>query len=186
MYVEQLESTDVLGRVAAGSLKSLSVQKVAVKADAAKIDLVARFADSTSASGRMSLVRSGGKWYLFSLTGMRSGDKAGDSGSVAGFTEEEPERSVEDEASSIGIRTFDSGVIATLVSQQAARQETIKQVLAGKYDTLAFDAPKNGVGTVTIPVRLSGSNAEPLETDVILITKMIDGKSRTFMTKFGE
>jgi hypothetical protein len=187
MYVEQLESHAVLERMAQGGLDSLVVKHVDAKESSATIALLATFTDGTYADGVMDLSKRDGAWYLFTLTGMRkSGTQDGLSNSVAGFTEAEKGRSVEEEAASIGVTTFDSGVIDTLVSEQGKHQDLVKAIFDGTYNALSFGAPRRGVNTVTIPMKLTGPGSKVGQGEVILITKTIDGKSRTFLTTLGQ
>jgi hypothetical protein len=185
MYVEQLESHAVLDRFADGDLESLVIKRVQTGEGSATVDVLAAFTDGTYADGVMSLVERGGAWYFFSLTGLRKGTTPGYSSSVAGFEAQEGSHTVEAAADAEGITTFDQGVIDTLMAEQPKHQALTKSVFDGTYNAMNFSAPKRGVGTVTIPMTLTGPGGKATNGEVVLIRKQIDGQMRTFLITLG-
>jgi hypothetical protein len=186
MYVEQLESRAVLQRMADGEIDSLAIKRVLMGETTATVEILAAFKDGTRADGAISLLKSGDAWYLFSLTGLRKGETPGMSTAVESAEAIEASHGVEAAAAELGVKTFDQGVIDTLLAEQSKHQTQVNTILDGTYNAINLTTANQGVGTVTIPVTMTGPNSKTATGEIVLIRKDIDGQTRTFLTTLGQ
>ena len=188
MYVEQLESSKNLSRLADGSANRFVINRVDATDTTATISLTAFFKDGTSAPGVMYLVKRSGSWYFMSIGGMNAPNASGMAGGVStvGGTELAGSnlQHVEKGMMTAGIKTFDTGVINSMLSQQTVNQPMLKEIVAGTYTTYEFGAPTTGTGTITVPVTLKGKSGDSAKGQLTLIAKKIDSHDFTFLTTF--
>ena len=188
MYVEQLESSKNLSRLADGSANRFVINRVDATDSTATIALTAFFKDGTSAPGVMYLVKRSGSWYFMSIGGMNAPNASGMAGGVStqGGTElgGSDLQHVEKGMMAAGIKTFDTGVINSMLSQQTVNQPMLKEIVAGTYTTYEFGAPSIGTGTVTVPVTLKGKSGDSAKGEIVLIKSTIDSHDFTFLTTF--
>ncbi len=188
MYVEQLESSKNLSRLADGSANRFVINRVDATDSTATISLTAFFKDGTSAPGVMYLVKRSDAWYFMAIGGMNLPNATGLAGGVgtAGSTEivESDVLDVAEGMKEAGIKTFDTGVINSMLSQQTVNQPMLKEIVAGTYTTYEFGAPSIGTGTVTVPVTLKGKSGDSAKGEIVLIKSTIDSHDFTFLTTF--
>jgi hypothetical protein len=186
MYAEQLESAANIKKLASGDIKSFAVTKVEKNAagTGAAVYITATFGDGRSGPGTITLRQDGTDWYVLTIEGMR----------LPGATEEvsvdvlEPDwsidwkRPLEEVMASAGVKTFDQGVVDTLLAEQKANQEVTKAIMDGTFNACTLGKPVKGAGTIAIPVDLAGK--QTAKAQVTIITKKIDGRDRLFITGF--
>jgi Domain of unknown function (DUF4878) len=183
MYVEQIESASNIERLAAGQFKSITIDKVVMRGDSdADVAITAELKDGTKAGGVIQVVKRGGNWYFFSITGL--GNTGGLSASINTAQSMETSEALASEASEAGVKTFDEDVMATMASQQAANQEIVAGFVDGSVTKLVFGSPQAGAGTVSLPITASGPKSAAYEGSALLVTKTVDGVQRTFLTTF--
>lgn len=183
MYVEQIESAVNIEHLAAGQFKSITIDKVVTSGDTdADVAITAELKDGTKAGGVIQVVKRGGNWYFFSITGL--GNAGGFSSSINTASSKETSEALASEASEAGVKTFDADVMSTIANQQAANQEIMTGLVDGSVTKLVFGAPQAGSGTVSLPITVSGPKGAAYEGSALLVTKTVDGKDRTFITTF--
>jgi hypothetical protein len=188
MYVEQIESTNNLAKMAKGDVARFAINGVDATDTTATISLSVSFKDGTSAPGVMYLVKRSGSWYFLAIGGMNLPNASGLAGGVAtGGSTEITEQNLPDVAegmSQAGISTFDLGVINTILSQQTVNQPMLQALVGGTYNTMELGAPTAGLGTASVPVTLTGKGGASAKGQLALIAKTIDGHDFTFLTTF--
>jgi hypothetical protein len=186
MYVEQIESSKNLAKMAQGNVSRFVINGVDTTDTTATVSLNAFFKDGTSAPGVMYLVKRSGSWYFLAIGGMNLPNASGLASGVgtAGTTElaESNMADSEEGLRQAGIKTYDMGVINSMLSQQASNQPVLTAVVAGAYTTLELGAPSSGAGTISVPVTLGGKSGAPVTGQLVFITKTIDGHEFTFLT----
>lgn len=190
MYVEQIESTTNLARLANGDVTRFVINRVDATDSTATVSLTAFFKDGTSAPGVMYLVKRSGSWYFLAIGGMNLPKASGLAGGVGtkGITEIS-ESSIEDIAATLlatGVKTFDAGVINSILSQQVVNQPVLNGLVTGTYTSLEIGKPSVGAGTTSVPVTLKGKSGAGQAGRLVLIKASIDGHDLTFLTTFDE
>jgi hypothetical protein len=186
MYAEQLESATNIHKLATGDITSFAVSKVEKNATGtvAAVYITAKFSDGRTGPGAITLWQDSGNWYVMAIEGMRL--PAG--GAEVSVDVLEPDWAVDwkrplaEVMASAGVKTFDQGVVDTLLAEQKADQDVTKAIMDGTYNACALGEPIKGAGTITIPVDLTGKQSA--KAQVTIITKRIDGRDRLFITGF--
>lgn len=190
MYLEQIESSANLTRLADGGVTRFVINGVDATDTTATISLSAFFSDGTSAPGVMYLVKRSGSWYFLAIGGMNLPGASGLAGGVGtGGSTEIVESNVADVTETLlelGIKTFDTGVINSILSQQAVNQPVFKDVVAGTYTALEMGKPSAGAGTISVPVTLKSKSGADVAGRIVLIKSSIDGHDLTFLTTFNK
>jgi hypothetical protein len=190
MYVEQIESTVNLAKLANGDVTRFVINRVDATDTTATISLNAMFSDGTSAPGVMYLVKRSGSWYFLSIGGMNMTKASGLAAGVGvgGSTEivESNLSDVTETLSGLGIKTFDTGVINSILSQQSVNQPLLKDVVGGTYTTIEMGKPLAGAGTSSVPVTLKGKSGVAQSGRLVLIKASVDGHDLTFLTTFSK
>jgi hypothetical protein len=190
MYVEQIESSANLARLANGDVTRFVINRVDATDTTATISLNAFFSDGTSAPGVMYLVKRSGSWYFLAIGGMNLPSASGLAGGVGsgGSTEiaETNAADVTETLGEMGISTFDPGVINSILSQQTVNQPLLKDVVSGTYTTIEMGKPSVGAGTTSVPVTLKGKSGAGQAGRLVLIKASIDGHDLTFLTTFNK
>lgn len=184
LYLEQIESATNIKKLGAGDIVSFKVTSVTPSADRTMVYITATFKDGTSAPGAIMTKQVDGAWYVFRVTGLRTGDTGGSANTVNpnGQTLLDETISIEAQMQRAGVVTIDTDVVATLLSEQRSNQEIIKGILDGTYDGFTVGAPQAGPGTIALEIQLTGKATA--KGSVTLLTKQVDGRDRTFVASF--
>jgi hypothetical protein len=167
--------------MAKGDVDSIVVRQVDVTEASATLDIIAAFTDGTYADGAMTLIKSGGNWYFYSMSGLRIQGRVGFSSSVKTAADVESSHTIEAGMQVEGVTTFDQGILTALYAEQAKQQTLITQVIAGKYNAIRPGKPGIGANTIVLPVSLTGPKSARAHGRVVMVQKDIDGKLRTFL-----
>lgn len=184
MYIEQIESAPRIARLANGEGTEITFNAVASKtASETWIAVTAKFnKEPTSIDGVMAFERVAANWYFMWLQEYPGAGEVG-ADYLTQLPLHEPYDPTNEEYAEFNITTVDQGVIDAVILSQSADQALVKGILDGTYTSLKLDTPEKGVGTIRIPVTLTGSAGE-VKGAITLLTKEIDGKDRTFVASF--
>jgi hypothetical protein len=184
MYIEQIESAPRIARLAAGEGTEITFNAVASKtATETWVAVTARFnKEPATINGVMCFEKVAANWYFMWLQEY-VGAGAADADALTQLPLHEPYDPTNEEYAEFNITTVDQGVIDAVILSQSADQALVKGIMDGTYTSLTLDKPEKGVGTIRIPVTLTGS-AGSVKGAITLLTKMIDGKDRTFVASF--
>jgi len=163
MYREQLQSQSQIAKLVNNEIGSLSIGTAAVSATRANIPVTVTYRGGGSLSGTMALARTDGLWYFLSITAY-GGTKM-------------PQRP----------RTVDSGVVRTIVTQQATaeNQRLIDQgLIKGGFKRARVDGVTKGSGTATVHVTLLGGTLDRKAARFVLVSKDEAGRKYWFITRF--
>jgi len=163
MYREQLQSQSQIAKLANNEIGSLSLGTAAVGANRADIPATVTYRGGGSLSGTMALARTDGLWYFLSITAY---------GGTA-----MPQRP----------RTVDSGVVRTIVTQQATaeNQRLMDQgLIKGGFKRARVDGVTKGSGTATVHVTLLGGTLDRKAARFVLVSKDEAGRKYWFITRF--
>lgn len=185
-YAEQIESQEIIDRLADGDVTSFVVDEVNGGKDSALVRITARFRDGTRAPGDMRFIRRGEVWYFVTITGLRPADTGGIADDVNTQESIEPLVTSKEKLAEVGVVEPDEGVVRTIAQQQVVNQPVIRDLLAGEYTKYRLGKPVLGSNTFTIPVTVSGSEETTVAARIIVIAKNVEGKDRLFITTFSQ
>jgi hypothetical protein len=162
MFWEQYDSDEQIQDLAEGRIAYFSLGSVNKTASQANIGVTAGYSGGGSLSGTIVLRGYSGTWYFSSIT------RSGGGGA-------RPPR-----------RPADTGVVSTIVNQQAASQDIITGFLDGGYKYVEVNSVSRGSGTATIDVTLSGGSLGRKAAQIVCVVKEIYGDKHWFVTTFRE
>jgi hypothetical protein len=162
MYWEQVASQEQIGRLVRGEISKLTIGTVTKSGSTASVRITVTYKAGGSLSGTMILRDYGGVWYFSAIA--RDGN-------------------------SLAVRTGkpgDTGVISTIVSQQAANQSIPLGILNGGYKLLTVENTSMGSGTTKIGISLSGGTSARTSADITCVSKVINGEKHWFIASFAK
>ncbi len=163
MYREQLQSQVQILKLVNGEISSVAIGTATSTSTRSSIPLTVSYKSGSSLSGTMVLSSSDGLWYFSSIT--------------AGGGSATPAKP----------RTVDSGVVSTIIQQQAlsSSQQLMRDGLVnGGFKTARVDGVVQGSGTATVNVTLLGGTLDRKAARFVLISKIDGGNKYWFLTRF--
>lgn len=161
MYWEQVASQEQIGKLVRGEISTFTLGTVNRSGSTASVPVTVSYKTGGSISGTMVLRDYSGTWYFSSIT--RNGQTA-----------------------STPSGSGDSGVVATIVSQQAANQAIPTGIISGGYKKVTVNSTSTGSGTATLGITLSGGSAAPTSGTITCVSKTIGGVKHWFITSFAK
>ncbi|MGB4592254.1 MAG: hypothetical protein WBI63_00575 [Coriobacteriia bacterium] len=162
MYWEQVASQEQIGKLVRGEISRIQLGAVTQSGTTANVRVTVYYTAGGSLSGTMVLRNYSGVWYFSSI--------ARDGNSLA----------VKTGASG------DTGVVSTIVSQQAANQEIVAGIINGGYTSVKINGFSGGSGTQTLNITVSGGTAPATAGSIVCVSKTISGTKHWFITSFSK
>jgi len=162
MYWEQVASQEQIGRLVNGEVSAVNIGTVTKSGSTASVRITVTYKAGGSLSGTMVLRNYSGVWYFSSI--------ARDGSSLAANTS----------------RPGDPGIVATIVSQQAANQSIPLGIINGGYKTITVASTNKGSGTATIGITLSGGTSAKTAGTITCVSKTINGEKLWFVSSFAK
>jgi hypothetical protein len=162
MFWEQYDSNEQIQDLVEGRIAAFSMGSVTKSSSQANIGVTAAYSGGGSLSGTMVLRNYSGTWYFSSIT--RSGGGG-----------PRPPR-----------RPADTGVVSTIVAQQAQSQDIITGFIDGGYKRVEVHSASRGSGTATLDVTLSGGSLGRTPAQIVCVVKDLYGDKHWFITTFRE
>lgn len=159
MYWEQDASQEQIGKLVRGEISKITVGSVSKSGSTANVGITVKYASGGSLSGTMVLRNYGGTWYFSSIA--RSGNSL-----------------------SVKSGQADTGIVATIVKQQAANQDIVKGIVDGSYKTITVNSVSGGSGTQTVNITVGGGTGAPAAGSIVCVSKTISGTKHWFVTSF--
>ncbi len=165
LWQEQLDSQEMIGRLADGEIRSLAISRVEASADEATLTIAAEMLDKTSVSGVLGLRRFGENWFIASVTSARN----------VGANPVSPDLpSVDD---------VDVALLNTILTEQVKSQPVIDEYLEGGVYRVAMDEVRPGPDTATIDVTMHEDHGKAFAR-LVLIRSEVTGRPRWFIAHF--
>ncbi|MBE0416980.1 MAG: hypothetical protein IBX63_04375 [Coriobacteriia bacterium] len=158
MYWEQVDSQEQIIRLIEGKIDRFTLSGPLVGPDDAKL----KVETSEGVSGEVVLRNYEGAWFFTKIT--REGNV---SRGPAG-------------------RTADTGIVETIVKEQAASQDVVASFVDGGYATVEVVGITSGLGTVTIDVEFAGGTKPARSGQIVALSKEIRGTTHWFLAQFKE
>lgn len=158
IYRQQYASAASIGDLVNGGWASFDIGAVTTLSDSATMAFTATTTSGSSVGGTLGFVKDGATWYLTSVT------RAG----------------TEKAAPNVAV---DNAIVTTIVQEQAANQELIKQLLNGDYTKATIGSIDKGSNTATINVTFSGGSAGEKKAQIVCIASTSGATTQWFITK---
>jgi len=181
VYAEQIESQEMVHRLANGEATALEVLSTKADDESAIAQVRVTFRSGVRVRGTVRLVKSDGVWYFVTLT------RSSESKILEGFDPLKPYANgswtdaVDTELEEAGVTDPDTGVLQTIAQQQLANQPVMLEVVSGKPVRYDFGNVVKGPKTFTIPVT-NHTDATASPGRIVIIAKTVEGVDRLFIT----
>ncbi len=162
MYWEQVASQEQITKLVNGEISAVNIGTVTRSGSTANVRITVSYKAGGTLSGTMVLRNYSGTWYFSSI--------ARDGNSLATKTS----------------KPGDAGVVATIVSQQAANQAIPLGIINGGYKTITIVNSSKGSGTATIGITLSGGTSAKTAGTITCVSKVINGEKMWFISSFAK